>query len=82
MIRTHANIEGGERVEVFGGEVWIDNCLQEDYGIEFGATSISGISADQFASLASAIVNHMSVNGHHFELGKDDQYQTLIRKKQ
>jgi hypothetical protein len=74
-------LDGNEPIRTFGGESWIDDWYHADYGIDFPDASISGISPDQFACLAAAIVSHMSVNGHEFQIVADGCHQTLIHKK-
>jgi hypothetical protein len=64
-----------------GGEAWLDDDWElKEYGIQIGDISISAITPKQMVTLACAMVNHLAVNGHRFELVKDshqDQHMEL-----
>jgi len=66
----------------YGGEAWLDEDWEmKDYGIQLGDLSISGISPKQAVTLACALVDHLSVNGHKFELKEADHQDRHIKLK-
>lgn len=69
--------EEGDFINVCGGEyVFDDNYNLAEYGIQIGDLFISEMTPEEYKRLAIAMVNHLGVNGHRFELGfhQDGQY--------
>jgi len=66
-----------------GGESWIDDTEWNDYSIHVGDVTIDHLHSETMLSLAKAIVDHLIVNGHNFELVKspeqDQMYQLEIQ---
>lgn len=55
-------------VGTFGGEYRDEGNLYSQYGIQIDDLAVSGLDPDEFKELAVSMVNHLIINGHHFEL--------------
>ena len=64
---TRVSLEGDEYIEIFNGEDY-KSCGSDTYGIRIGELSIADIKLEQMVRLAQAVVNHLIVCGHRFEL--------------
>ena len=75
------NINHDDFVSTSGGECWIDrDYYLDEYGIQIGGLSISGIPPNLMCKLACAMVNHLQANGHEFEFVQDQSCQDLPKK--
>jgi hypothetical protein len=61
-------------ISTFGGESY--DLDINSYGIQLGYLTLDELSSEQMKTLGIAIINHLAVNGHRFELGRhqDGQY--------
>lgn len=50
----------------------------DDYGIQIGDLSISGIPSKLMVRLACEMVNHLIINGHQFELKEINEQDQKI----
>jgi len=64
---TRVSLEGDEYIETFNGEDG-DPQGSDTYGIRIGELSIDNITPKQMVRLAQAVVNHLIICGHRFEL--------------
>ena len=64
-------------IQTYGGETWIDNQEFNDYGIQIGDLSISGLTGDDMEKLAIEMVNHLMINGHRFKIEKSEKDQDV-----
>ena len=81
-MKVHYEVYSHEaHASTFGGEGWLDDDWElKEYGMQIGDISISAITPEQMVTLACAMVNHLTTNGHRFELAKDghqDQHLEL-----
>ena len=68
--RNSFAVEPDALISTYGGESWIGDFEINDYGINIGDVCVHGLTSDQMARLAAAIVDHVSVCGHEFRLEK------------
>ncbi len=63
-------------IGTFGGECNFDDLELSSYGIQLGCLTVDNLTPEQMKTLGVAIINHLGVNGHRFELGRhqDGQY--------
>lgn len=75
------SVAPGDHVATFGGESYIDGIVFDDYGIQIGSISIHNVKPHQMIGLACAMVDHLLLNGHRFELRpthEQDQRTRLV----
>lgn len=53
---------------------------RSEYGLRMGDVDIHDISPEEFCNLACEIVNHLMVNGHRFEIVKDEMGVQFFRR--
>jgi hypothetical protein len=77
-------LNGDEAIYTHGGESWIDDYYHADYGITIGDATIHGLKPAQMVELAKAVVNHLMICGHRFEIRPTKEHghaPTLVHTK-
>ena len=69
-------------IQVYGGEMWVDDEKHDDYGITIDGLRIDGIKAEDLKRLVIEAVNHLIVNGHHFYFEKPEHPSFYERLKE
>jgi hypothetical protein len=67
-------------VAISGGEGWVDDHHYDDYCIQIGGISISGMQGEDLARLVVEAYNHLDLNGHRFRMiptSSQDQPEVL-----
>ena len=68
--------------QTYGGQEWLESDYEvDDYGIQIGDLSISGIPSKLMVRLACEMVNHLIINGHKFELKEINEQDRKIEFK-
>lgn len=79
-ITVHDN---AAEVSTYGGESHIDDLEMDDYGIQIGDISISGITGERMASLFCMMYDHLWLNGHRFKVvptGEQDLKERMVEE--
>jgi hypothetical protein len=73
-------VEESDSFLTFGGEYWDGDLHFQEYGLDCGDVSFYGLSPSQYKSLGMQIINHLLINGHSFEIGRDHNGEYLKEK--
>ena len=66
-------------ISTYEGQAHIDGLEMDDYGIQIGDVSISGITGEQMATLFCMMHDHLWINGHRFKTVKTDEQDLKVR---
>lgn len=53
--------------QTFGGESFIDDWKNDDYGFQLGDLTVHNLTGAEFAKFVCSAMNHLMLNGHRFE---------------
>lgn len=77
----YVKLDGKESLSTYGGEASGDDFDFAEYGIDFQKCSVGGITPPQMIQLACAMVDHLMLCGHKFEIyathGQDQTHRLV-----
>ncbi len=75
------DLSGEGVLGTYGGCFIDESGTFDDYGIQAGCITLSGIREKQMTQLAIDMINHLILNGRRFELAFDEMGGEIIKEK-